>query len=116
MSAAATGGDRPERGERQDRGDRQNFRPDQRRFRDQRPDPAPASDEPPGGLPAFITGARPADEAASVNEGPSAPPEVNEGQGYHLRPRRRRRGRPDNAGQDFAEENFSASESVPASE
>lgn len=97
-------------------------RPEGRRFRDARADqPAPPPPEDPAAaLPAFITGSRPLDAAAPAatdGEPSAAPAEVNEGQGYHLRPRRRRRGRPGGGPEgEFAEDGFAAPEGVPASE
>jgi hypothetical protein len=90
--------DRPERQERQERPfqqNRQNFRQDQPRFRDNRSEQVePPAEEQPGGLPAFITGARvEAPPAPAEPEQSGGGSEVNEGHGYHLRPRRRRRGR-----------------------
>ncbi len=102
----------------------QGARPDGRRFRDApRPEQAVPVEDATGGLPAFITGSRPADSTQAgpaASEGDAPPPpaaEVNEGQGYHLRPRRRRRGRPGAGPEEgFGEEGFSAPEGLPASE
>jgi hypothetical protein len=92
-----------------DRGQGQGFNRDNRRFRDQRPpaEPQQTDDriveearapepEAPVGLPAFITAPpRPLPSDAPQPDmvgGEGA--EQQEGGGYHLRPRRRRRGRP----------------------
>ena len=122
------GQERQERQERQDRPPRherpyndrnqqgQGFNRDNRRFRDQRPpvdgqgEPvaqeqprAPAQAETPAGLPAFITAPTrplPADAPQPdlpAFEGGEEQPDAG---GYHLRPRRRRRGRPGLVGAD----------------
>ena len=117
------GGDRQPGQERQDRPPRherpynarnqqgQGFNRDNRRFRDQRPpvdgqgdapraqeEPrAPAQAETPAGLPAFITApSRPLPADAPQPDLPAfeGTEEQQDASGYHLRPRRRRRGRP----------------------
>ena len=97
-----------------------NFRNDQRRFRnDQRPEQTaePIASEPPaGGLPAFIT--RPTDLPPPPPEGEFAgAPEAADAHGYHLRPRRRRRGRPGGGEQEFGDaEPMPDVQGVPVSE
>lgn len=123
------GQERQERQDRQDRPPRherpyndrnqgqqgQGFNRDNRRFRDQRPpadgqgEPARAQEEPraaeaesPAGLPAFITApTRPLPADAPQPDLPAFEgEEQQDAGGYHLRPRRRRRGRPGLVGAD----------------
>jgi hypothetical protein len=103
----------------QDRGNRG----DQRRFRGDRPERGEAQNEvraqgdrEPAELPAFITapGPRPSfPEAAGDSQG-ETPRDIGEGGGFHLRSRRRRRGRP---GEDDRPQNdVPDADEVPAGE
>ena len=90
-------------GERQDRPDRGNSG---QQMRHERRGPRTDVEDVPDGaaaLPSFITGgARPPSESTAPppEQGEFAGSDGGDAQGYHLRPRRRRRGRPDNAGEN----------------
>jgi hypothetical protein len=107
-------GDRNDRNNDRNQGQQgQNFNRDNRRFREQRPEQRPIeaqpdirtqdenraqpAAEPVVGLPAFIT-APPRPIPSDAPQPETVAPEVGDDQqdagGYHLRPRRRRRGRP----------------------
>lgn len=99
--------------------DNRNFRNRNREFRDQPRDPReprPAVvEEPTNGLPAFITGpsGRPNSEDDPQPETSVAPTEATEDTGAHMRPRRRRRPKPEFAD---GESNHSEGEDAPASD
>jgi hypothetical protein len=105
----------------QDRGNRG----DQRRFRNDRPERAEGPgdgegrrDREPAELPAFITapGPRPAlPEAEGQPEGETPRDFAGEGSGFHLRSRRRRRGRPGTEG-DRSQNDVPDADEVPAGE
>ena len=101
----------------QDRGNN-NRGGDQRRFRNERPDePRGQTDREPAELPAFITapGPRPPlSEPEGHTQGEPREPAA-EGGGFHLRSRRRRRGRPDPEG-DRSQNDVPDTDEVPAGE
>lgn len=107
------GGDRPDR---QNVNGGQPWRGEPRRPRENRPEASEAEES--VGLPAFITGSRPSTESAV----PPAQPDLLGGgetgdAGYHLRPRRRRRGRPADGTEGGGEtEGASQDENVPVTE
>ena len=97
------GGERPER---QGQTGEQPWRNENRRPREAPARPEGGEPEEGVGLPAFITGSRPATEGAAPGDQPDmlGGPDQGDAAGYHLRPRRRRRGRPgtDQAGEPDA--------------